>query len=149
MTGPPTPYGPIANCPQTAVQASILRPWEIVPTGYTPSKPPPALIPLKIQIYLLLALLIFGIFSTHRSVRKSQSQEERFFAIRVSAFTWLLGIVLLVAFIFLPNLGQRLVFLLPVFVIVVTLAKFWKNGRARLRRQQQERTDLEQMKRVN
>lgn len=104
---------------------------------------------MKIQIYLLLALLIFGIFSTHRSVRKSQSAEERFFTIRVTVFTWLLGIVLFAAFLFLPNLGQRLVFLMPVFVIVVTLAKFWKNGRARLRREHQERESLERMKRVN
>lgn len=104
---------------------------------------------MKIQIYLLLALLLYGVFSTHRSVRKSQSDEERFFAIRLSAFTWLLGIALLAAFCFLPNLGQRLVFLAPVFVIVVTLAKFWKNGRARLRRDQEERVAVERAKRAN
>ena len=104
--------------------------------------------PLKIETYLLLALLIFGIFKTHRSVRRSQSAEERFFAIRASAFTWLVGIVLLVAFLFLPN-KQRILFLLPAFVVVISLVQFWKNARTRLRRENQERMDLERMKRVN
>ena len=104
---------------------------------------------MKIQTYLLLALLLFGVFKTHRSVRKSQSTEERSFAIRVSAFTWLLGFLLLATFLILPNTGQRLVFLLPVGVIVIALLKLWKNGRGRLRKEQQDRMELERMKRVN
>ena len=104
---------------------------------------------MKIQIYLLLALLVFGVFKTHRSVRKSESAEERSFAIRVSAFTWVLGFLLLATFLILPNTGQRLVFLLPVMVIVLALLKLWKNGRGRLRKEQQERVEVERMKRVN
>src|SRR5678815_4107420 len=125
----------------------LFVPFRGYPSRVNCSSPSPAL--LKIQIYLLLALLIYGIFSTHRSVRRSESAEERFFTIRVTAFSWLLGIVLFAAFLFLPNLGQRIVFLMPVFVIAVTLAKFWKNGRARLRREHQEREALDRMKRAN
>jgi FlaA1/EpsC-like NDP-sugar epimerase len=103
---------------------------------------------VKIEINLLLALLIFGIFKTSRTVRRSQSAEERFFAIRASAFTWMVGLILLTAFLFLP-MRQRVLFLLPVFMIVVSLAKFWSNSRIRLRREQQERVDLDRMKRAN
>lgn len=103
---------------------------------------------MKFETYLLLAVLLFGIWKTHRSVRRSQSAEERFFAIRASAFTWVVGIALLIAFIFLPG-KQRIVFLLPAFVVVVSLLKFWRNARERLGRERQERVDLERMKRVN
>ena len=103
---------------------------------------------MKIEIYLLLALLIFGIFKTQRTVRQSQSAPERFFAIRASAFSWLVGMMLLSAFLFLPN-RQRILLLLPVVVGVISLAKLWRNARTRLRREHQERVDLERMKRVN
>jgi len=103
---------------------------------------------VKIETYLLLALLIFGIFKTQRTVMRSQSAQERFFAIRASAFTWLAGIALLSAFLFLPG-KMRILFLLPAFVIVTSLAKFWRNGRARLRQESDLRVDLERMKRVN
>ena len=86
---------------------------------------------MKFETYLLLAVLIFGIFKTRRTVQQSQSAKERFFAIRASAFTWLVGILLFAAFVFLPN-KQR-----------------WRNARARLRQENQERVDLERMKRVN
>ena len=105
-------------------------------------------LPVKIETYLLLGMLIFGIFKTHRAVRKSESAEERFFTIRVSAFSWLVGTLLLGAFLFLPN-KQRVLFLLPVFVITISLAKFWQNARIRIRRERQERIDLERMKRVS
>ena len=44
---------------------------------------------MKLLTWLLLAALIFGVFRTHRTVRTSRTAEERFFAIRVSAVTWL------------------------------------------------------------
>jgi predicted membrane protein len=103
---------------------------------------------VKIETYLLVALLIFGIFRTRRTVQRSQSPEERFFAIRASAFTWLVGILLLTAFLFLPT-RQRVLFLLPAFVAVISLAKLWRNARTRLRQERQERVDIERMKRVN
>ena len=81
--------------------------------------------PVKIQTYLLLAVLIFGVLKTHRAVRQSQGPQERFFAIRASVFTWLVGFILLAAFLFLPN-KQRVLLLVPAFVTVVTIVKFWQ-----------------------
>lgn len=103
---------------------------------------------MKIETYLLLAVLLFGVWKTHRSVRRSQSSAERFFAIRASAFTWLVGLALLAAFIFSPG-RLRVLLLLPAVVVVVSVVKFWRNSRERLRRERQERVDFERMKRVN
>ena len=103
---------------------------------------------MKIAIYLLLAVLLFGVFRTHRSVRRSVTPEERGMAIRVSAFAWLAGFLFLVAFIFLPN-KQRVIMLIPAFIFAVSFARFWRDKRARLRRETDERANLERMKRVN
>lgn len=103
---------------------------------------------MKFEIYLLLAVLLFGVWKTHRSVRRSQTAEERFFAIRASAFTWVVGIGLLTAFIFLPG-RARILLLLPAFAVVVSLMKFWQNARARLQREREEKLNLDRMKRVN
>ena len=103
---------------------------------------------MKIAIYLLLAVLLFGVFRTHRSVRRSVTAEERGMAIRVSAFAWLTGFLVLAAFIFLPN-KQRVIMLIPAFIFAVSFARFWRDKRARLRRETDERANLERMKRVN
>lgn len=103
---------------------------------------------MKFETYLLLALLIFGIFRTQRTIKRSANAQERFFVIRASLFTWLIGIVLVSACLFLPS-RARILFLLPAFVIAMSVVKFWQNGRARLRQESQERVDLERMKRVN
>ena len=103
---------------------------------------------MKFVIYLLLAILIFGVFRTHHSVRRSVTAEERGMAIRVSAFAWLAGFLFLAAFIFLPN-KQRVIMMLPGFIFAVAFARFWRDKRARLRREHDERTSLERMKRVN
>jgi hypothetical protein len=58
------------------------------------------------------------------------------------------GFLLLLAFVFLPN-KQRVLMLLPVFFAAVTLAKFWRNSRERLRREQRAQVDMERMKRVH
>ena len=103
---------------------------------------------MKIATYLLLAILLFGVFRTHRSVRRSVTAEERGMAIRVSAFAWLAGFILLLAFLFLPN-KQRVIMMLPVFIFAVAFARFWRDKRARMRRENEERVNLERMKRVN
>lgn len=103
---------------------------------------------MKIFTFLLLAILLFGVFRTHRSVRRSVTPEERGMAIRVSAFAWLAGFLFLIAFIFLPN-KQRIIMLLPAFIFAVAFAKFWRDKRARMRRENDERASLERMKRVN
>ena len=98
--------------------------------------------------YLLLALLLFGVFRTHRSVRRSVTAEERGMAIRVTAFAWLMGFIFLLALLFLPN-KQRVIMMLPAFIFAVAFAKFWRDKRARLRRENAERVNLGRMKRVN
>ena len=103
---------------------------------------------MKFAIYLLLAVLIFGVFRTHRSVRRSTTEEERAIAIRFSAFAWLVGFIFLSAFLFLPN-KQRIIMLLPGVLFAIGFAKFWRDKRARLRREDEERNRLERMKRVN
>jgi Na+/H+ antiporter NhaD/arsenite permease-like protein len=103
---------------------------------------------VKFETYLLLGILVFGIFRTRRSVRRSQSEEERFFAIRMSAFTWVVGILLLMAFVFLPN-KPRILLLLPALVVVLSLVSFWKTGRSRIRQAREDRVNLDRMKRVN
>jgi Na+/H+ antiporter NhaD/arsenite permease-like protein len=102
---------------------------------------------MKILTFLIVGLLAYAVLSTHFAVRRCQSEKERAFAIRISAFSWLVGFLLLIAFVFLPN-KQRVLMILPAFFSAVTLAKFWRNSRDRLRREQQGRVDLERMKRV-
>jgi len=103
---------------------------------------------MKIAIYLLLAVLLFGVFRTHRSVRRSTSAEERAITIRISAFAWLVGFIFLAAFIFLPG-KQGVILMIPAFIFAVSLAKFWRDKRAQLRRATAEQTRLGRMKRVN
>ena len=98
--------------------------------------------------YLLLAILLFGVFRTHRSVRRSVTAEERGMAIRVSAFAWLVGFLFLIALLFLP-IKPGVFVLLGGFIFAVAFAKFWRDKRARLRREHDERASLERMKRVN
>jgi hypothetical protein len=39
--------------------------------------------------------------------------------------------------------------MIPIFVLTVTIAKLWRTGRARLRREAEERGSMDRMKRVN
>jgi len=103
---------------------------------------------MKFAIWLLVLVLIIGIFSTHRSVRRSRSEAERVFAIRLALFSWLAGFVFFVALMFLPN-KQRVLLMIPIFLVAVSVAKLWRDGRARLRREHEERDRFERMKRVN
>lgn len=103
---------------------------------------------MKFEIYLLLALLVFGIWKTNRSVQRSQTVEERAFTVRTSIFSWFVGFLLLAAFLFLPVRALMLLFL-PVGFGVLTMAKFLRDARMRLRREEQERVNLERMKRAN
>ena len=103
---------------------------------------------MKFLTWLLALVLIVGVFGTHRTVRRSQSGPERFFAMRLAIFSWMAGFAFLVALLFLPN-KQRLLLMIPIFLLSVMIAKLWRNGRARLRREEAERGSFERMKRVN
>lgn len=98
--------------------------------------------------WLIVLFLIVCIFATQRSVRRSTSDAERFFSMRVALFAWVAGFVFVVALIFLPN-KQRVLMMIPVFIAGTTFAKLWRSGRARLRREEEERGSIERMKRVN
>jgi len=103
---------------------------------------------MKFEIYLLLGVLLFGVWRTNRSVQRSQSAEERHFAVRSSIFVWFVGFLLLAAFLFLPNKARVLLFV-PVFFGAVSLTKYLRDARERMRRESAEKVDLERMKRVN
>ena len=103
---------------------------------------------MKIVIYLVLAALIFGVLRTHRSVGKSGGGKSRSNAIRVSAFSWLLAGIFLVALAFLPN-GPRFALLLVGSIFAISYAKFWRNKRDKLRKEVTEKNHLERMNRVN
>lgn len=79
---------------------------------------------------------------------RAGSAAERAFTIRFTAFTWLVGFLFVAAFIFLPNKG-RVVMLVPFFLVAVSLAKWWKNSRARLRREAAMDTNFQRARRIN
>ena len=103
---------------------------------------------MKFLTWVIALVLILCVFSTHRSVRRSRSEAERFFAMRLALFCWIAGFAFVVALVFLPN-KQRVLLAIPMFVLAVTLAKLWRTGRARLRREEEERGSIDRMKRVH
>jgi fatty acid desaturase len=103
---------------------------------------------MKFETYLLLGILVFGVWRTNRGVQRAQTVAERNFTVRTSVFVWFLGLLVLGGILFLP-LRAILLLLIPVFFGGVTLARLLREARDRLRQQAQERVDLERMKRVN
>ena len=103
---------------------------------------------MKFETYLLLGILVYGVWRTNRSVQRSQTMAERNFTVRTSVFLWFLGLLVLGGILFLP-FRAILLLLIPVFVGAVTLTRLLRDARGRLRQQAQERVDLERMKRVN
>lgn len=103
---------------------------------------------MKFETYLLLALIVFGIWKTNRSVQRSQTGQERFFIVRASIFFWFVGFLALAALLILPGRALALLFV-PVFFGGVSLAKFFRDVRMRMRRGNAERVDIDRMKRIN
>ncbi len=103
---------------------------------------------MKFLTWLIALGLVVCVFGTHRSVRRSRSEAERFFAMRLAIFSWVSGFAFLIALLFLPN-KQRVLLMIPIFLVALTVAKLWRSGRARLRREEEERGSLDRMKRVN
>jgi hypothetical protein len=103
---------------------------------------------MKFETYLLLAVIIVFIWKTRRSVQRSLTVQERYFAIRTSIFTWFVGFLLLMALLFLPN-KARILLVIPVFFGSIAIARFFRDTRARMRREAEGRVDLERMKRIN
>lgn len=96
---------------------------------------------------ILIALLAFVFWPRIRKWRASTAA-ERTFATRFTIFTVFVGLLFILGFLFLPNKG-RIVMLLPCFVVAVSLAKWWQNSRARLRREARMDTNFERARRIN
>lgn len=96
---------------------------------------------------LLLALLA-GIFWPQVVRWRAASAEERAFTVRFSLFICAAGFLFLGAFLLLPNKG-RVVLLLPVFLIAVSLAKWWTGARARFRRAAEAQSSFERARKIN
>jgi uncharacterized membrane protein len=103
---------------------------------------------MKFETYALMIVLIFFVWKTHRNVQRSQSPRERYFALRASIFSWFVGFLLVVALLFLPN-KARVLLLIPIFLGGISMYRFFRDTRDRLRRQAQGRVDLDRMKRIN
>lgn len=102
------------------------------------------------SFYLFLAAVALGWFFLMPKVRafRSQSDEEKSFAIRFGIFTWVTGLLFLAAFMFLPNKG-RIIMVLPFFIIAVTLAKWWKKSRNRMRQEAEQDSNFARARRIN
>ncbi len=103
---------------------------------------------MPIVKYLLLGALIFAIVRTSLSLKACTTERERTFVIRTNATFWLGGLLFLIAFIVLPG-KARILMMIPALFFALTIARSWRSARDRLRREQQERVDLERMKRVH
>ena len=103
---------------------------------------------MKFGTYLLLAIVLFGVWKTNRSVRRSATEQERYFTMRASIFAWFVGFVVLAAVLILPMRAVALL-LLPVVFGALSVAKFLRDARERLRQENQDRVDIDRMKRVN
>ena len=103
---------------------------------------------MKFETYLLLMIVLFGVWKTHRSVQRSETAQERYFTMRASIFSWFVGFVVLAALLLLPFRVLALL-LVPMIFGGLTVAKFLRDARVRMRRENQERVDIDRMKRVN
>ena len=104
---------------------------------------------MSLVVLLLIAVLIYGILSTHFSVRRSRGVQERSAAVRFAAFSWILGIMM-IALLFLPVPGKhRILMFAPLLFIGVGVSRVLRNARDRIRREEQLDVDIERMKRVS
>jgi hypothetical protein len=80
--------------------------------------------------------------------RRSKSQQERAIGFRLTMFTWIIGLLLLLALFIVPN-KQRVLMFVPIFMTAVVIGRVWQKARLRARREREQAVDLERMKRVN
>jgi len=102
---------------------------------------------MHLPTLLILAVLGYIVWRTHRAVRRSTTAQEKALAIRGAAAFWVMGFAFIAALVFLPN-RARAFLMLPAFFLAVALGKSWRDTRARLRREKRSEIDLERMKRV-
>jgi Flp pilus assembly protein TadB len=103
------------------------------------------------MVYFLAA---FGLYLLARrlvprwTAWKNRSAAERSFAVRYSLFIAALGVILIVVVLHVPPLAAAML-MLPIFVIGMTLAKWWQSTRERLRRESEEASNFERARRIN
>jgi cell division protein FtsW (lipid II flippase) len=103
---------------------------------------------MKLLVTAALLGFIAWVFVQHFRQRQVAGPRERFFQIRSWAFTVLVSLVCVLAFLILPDKG-RVLLLAPVFIGAVSLARWMQNTRARLRQEEAERSNFERAKRIN
>jgi cell division protein FtsW (lipid II flippase) len=103
---------------------------------------------MKFLVAAAMLAFIAWVFVQHFRQRRVAGPQERFFQIRSWAFTALVSLVCVLAFIILPDKG-RVLLLAPIFIGAVTLAKWMQNTRVRLRSEEAERSNFERAKRIN
>jgi uncharacterized membrane protein len=110
---------------------------------------PPETPLVRILFFMLLPLVLIGlvVVAPLFDAARSASERERAMTIRMTLFTWLLGGVLLLGLVLLPN-KQRVLMMVPAFVIATVIGRVWKRARERLRRER-EAPNLDRMKRLN
>ena len=104
---------------------------------------------LRTLIFILLPVVLIGliVIAPFFDAARSRSEKERAVTIRMTIFTWLLGAVLVLGFVLVPN-KQRVLMLVPAFFISVVVGKVWKAARRRIRRDR-DQPDIDRMKRIN
>ena len=110
------------------------------------SPAPPLLV--KFLILLILFYALFRLVADRFRAWRGRSRRERGLAVRMTAFTWLLVLLVVAAAVLLPG-AHRLLLLAPVVVIGVAIGKTWQSARLRARREAAGGFDLERMKRLN
>jgi hypothetical protein len=103
---------------------------------------------MDLPLIIVIALLAYAFWGMQRTPHATRSGREKALLIRGVAMAVLLGIVFIGALLFLPN-RARVFMMLPAFFVAVAAGKAWRNSRERLRREEQQRIDLEKMKRAN
>jgi hypothetical protein len=98
---------------------------------------------------MLLPLVLIGLVvaAPFFDAARSADERERAVTIRMTIFTWLLGAVLVLGLVLVPN-KQRVLMMVPAFFIATVVGRIWKRARARLRRER-EAPNIERMKRLN
>jgi hypothetical protein len=103
---------------------------------------------MKFLVVTATLAFIAWAFVQHFRQRRVVGPQERFFNIRAWAFTGLVTLVCLLAFVVLPDKG-RVLLLAPIFIGGVSLVKWMQKTRVRLRSEEAERSNFERAKRIN
>lgn len=101
----------------------------------------------------LLRLLFISIFAwlgwrSVRGIQQASNEQEKALAIRGNIVLWTLGVAFLVAMVLLPS-RARLLFLIPLILVLGSAFKAYRNSRRHIRETAAMDAKLERMKRVN